>query len=326
MGLTKPFAFLGASAEAGFDPTLGGTITPYFWYDFTDTSTMTFRIGSTVDIEGIDSKGSNTGSIVKGTSAKYSSPYYIYPELKSDSSGNYAFFSGSVNGGGTQLRNSSLARKYGSGNYQTDGDFSVNNPATFITFCRPDWKGNPDWLRMVSYKGNTGVQSAVQPEEYNPVAFSNGTNYPGDNYFSTGSFASSNNYSLQSQTYNNIQLPTNLAIIFSYNGSGDITDDKLNYWHSSVYRDTPSGGTYADSDGGRSSSELSITVRAGREGNTLQHEGYTIGGRSRDTEYQGAKGDVRHSLLYNVALSNAQIDALIASYKAAYPLDGLNGS
>ena len=320
-----PFAFLGTSGPAVFDPTLGGTITPYFWYDFTDTSTMTFRLGSSVDIEEIDSKGSNVGSLKIGTSAKYQPPYYIYPELKSDSSGNYAFFSGS-GAGGTQARNSSIARRYGSGNYQTDGDFSVNNPATFITFCRPDWKGNGGWLRMVSYKGNTGIQSAVQPEEYNPVAFSNGGAYPGDNYYATGSFASSDNYSIQSQTYNNQQQPTNLSIIFSYDGSGDITNDKLNYWHSAVYRDTPSGGTYADSDAGRSSTELSTTVRGGISGNTPQHEGYTIGGRSRDTEYNGAKGDVRHSLLYDVALSNAQINALIASYKAAYPLDGLNGS
>jgi hypothetical protein len=51
-----------------------------------------------------------------------------------------------------------------------------------------------------------------------------------------------------------------------------------------------------------------------------------MSGRSRDNEYAGAKGDVRHSLLYDVALSNAQIDALIANYKAAYPSDGLNGS
>ena len=326
MGLTKPFAFLGTSGPVEFDPTLGGTITPYFWYDFTDTDTMTLRAGSSVDIEEIDSKGSNVGSIKIGTGAKYSAPYYVYPELKSDSSGNYAFFSGSYGTGGAQQRNSSLARKYGSGNYQTDGNFSVNNPATFITFCRPDWKGNSNWLRLVSYKGNTGAESAVQPEEYNTVAFSGGNGYPGDNYYATGSFASSDIYSIQSQTYNNSQPPSNLSIIFSYSGSGDITNDKLNYWHSSVYRDTPSGGTYADSDGGRSSTELSITVRAGKEGDTEQHEGYTIGGRSRDTEYAGAKGDLRHSLVYDVALSNAQIDALIANYKAAYPLDGLNGS
>ena len=69
MGLTKPFAFMaGASAEAGFDPTLGGAISPAHWYDFTDDSTMTLDGSNKINI--ISSKGTLTP-------AEISSRYYL---------------------------------------------------------------------------------------------------------------------------------------------------------------------------------------------------------------------------------------------------------
>ena len=35
-----PIGFF-APQVTGFDPTLGGTLTPAYWWDFTDSSTMT---------------------------------------------------------------------------------------------------------------------------------------------------------------------------------------------------------------------------------------------------------------------------------------------
>ena len=59
--IIQPFAFLAGQAAptppTGWDPTLGGTVTPDYWWDLQDSSTMTL---SGTDVISMTSKGSQT--------------------------------------------------------------------------------------------------------------------------------------------------------------------------------------------------------------------------------------------------------------------------
>jgi hypothetical protein len=313
-----PFAFM-ASGVTEFDPTLGGTITPYFWYDFTDTSTMTI-VGN--EIREIDSKGSNVGSLAKGTSVsatKYITNY-IPVTLQTDD-GNYALFSGSISG--TTYRNSTLARRYGTGDSRLDGSFGDDNPATMISFTKPNWNSIDAWLQAMSFKGYDVNASVKQPEEWSPLAYSVGTsNYPGTRYQATGSYSSTGERIIIQQL-----AGSNYSVEFGYNGSGDITNGILDYYHSGVSVLTPSGGTYATAEEGRGPGEYQGPYVPGpRSGTNASHEGFAIGSRSRTNAYAGPTFLCRHVLLYDSALSDSQITDVLNSYKAAYPQDNLNGS
>lgn len=320
MGLTKPFAFLGTSGPAVFDPTLGGTITPYFWYDFTDTDTMTI-VGN--EIREIHSKGSNVGSLAKGDAVsptKYITNY-VPVTLQTDD-GNYALFSGSA----TNNTNSTLARRYGTGIPKYDGNFGDDSPATSIVILKPNWNSvtSTSWNRVVSFKGHDVHFTVKQPEEWTPVAMSINTSYAGNTYTATGSYATSNVDSIQIQS---LDASTNSTVRFSYSGSGDVTNGELNYYHSAVARLTSTGGAFATAEYGRGTGEYQSTSFNGpRDGSNSSHEGYVIGSRSRTDGYQGSTFKIRHALLYDTTLTDTQITNVLNSYKAAYPQDNLNGS
>jgi hypothetical protein len=60
-----PFAFMaGQATPGGWDPTLGGTVTPDYWWDLQDSSTMTL---SGANVLGISSKGSQTDGDLTST-------------------------------------------------------------------------------------------------------------------------------------------------------------------------------------------------------------------------------------------------------------------
>jgi len=314
-----PFAFM-ASGVSEFDPTLGGTITPYFWYDFTDTDTMTI-VGN--EIREIDSKGSNVGSLAKGdavSATKYITNY-IPVTLQTDD-GNYALFSGSA----ADNTNSTLARRYGTGNSTLDGNFGDDSPATSIVILKPNWNSvtSTSWNRAVSFKGYNVNFAKKQPEEWTPAAMSINVSYPGNLYTATGSYATSNVDSIHIQS---LDASTNSTVRFSYSGSGDVTNGELNYYHSAVARLTSTGGSFATAEYGRGTGEYQSTSFNGpRDGSNASHEGYVIGSRSRTNEYTGCTFKLRHALLYDTTLTDTQITNVLNSYKAAYPQDNLNGS
>ena len=69
--IIQPFAFRAGqeAAPTGWDPTLGGTVTPDYWWDLQDSSAMTL---SGTDLLGLSNKGSQTdGDLASTTTAAY---------------------------------------------------------------------------------------------------------------------------------------------------------------------------------------------------------------------------------------------------------------
>ena len=130
-----------------FDPTLDGEITPYYWYDFSDTGSMQQSgSGTPFYFDEVTSKGSNTGTIAKGPDTwsgfyqggsttgdtKYSGSYWTAPIQ----SGSYAVFNPEAVESGS---NSTLARKWGTGNFNSEEIFATSSAYTAISFTRPHY-------------------------------------------------------------------------------------------------------------------------------------------------------------------------------------------
>ncbi len=323
MGLTKPFAFMaGASAEAGFDPTLGGAISPAHWYDFTDDSTMTLDGSNKINI--ISSKGTLTpATLATGSSGgspifKYQSPRWVGPEY--DAVNKYTIFSGSDDFifGITQDTHSSLARKYGtSPGY--DLGFASGSQYTTVFFGSPDYdtySGNAAQI-SISNKGNgsTGL-----PEEDSWLLIGNGA-YAGDQTFTAESVANKVNTAGRHRL--SFLLPSNRYISMGYSGSAEV-NGSVGPWQS-IYglmdgTDPSTGFNMKVTSTNTGSAATPLT----RDGNASIHENLNIGSRSRDNVYAGGQFRVRHVLSYQTILTDQQIDDLNASYANAYPDDNLN--
>ena len=141
----QPFAYMAAAGGGGggFDPTLGGAISPYFWYDFTDSSTMTL---SGTDVTTIASKGSNTGTLAPGTTGTKYTSAYVAPTFNTTHT--------TFNGNGTST-NSVMARRYGSGTYNTDGNFGADTSNT--TICWSSFIGIRCYLDVLYCKRKRGL-------------------------------------------------------------------------------------------------------------------------------------------------------------------------
>ena len=306
----QPFAYMAAAGGGGggFDPTLGGAISPYFWYDFTDSSTMTL---SGTDVTTIASKGSNTGTLAPGTTGTKYTSAYVAPTFNTTHT--------TFNGNGTST-NSVMARRYGSGTYNTDGNFGADTSNTTIWFGQPNWVSSSWTNWVVSWKGPT-TAAGSQPEEWSPVMFFNGAYYPGTIYQATGG-ASSNNTTVSTVANNSGNKIGN----WSYNGASNITGTQLDNYHSQVVRNTSNGGGVgADEEAGRSIGELTTTYQGPRDtlGNS-QNEGLAIGGRARSDVSYGTNFNIKHYVMYESALTDSEITDVISSYEAAYPGDNLN--
>lgn len=315
----QPFAFMASAAGgAPFDPTLGGTITPYFWYDFTDSSQMTL---SGTDLTAIASKGSNTNTIAKGSSGAKYTTNYIAPEFKTD----YVTFKGTFTGGA--YYNSALARRYGTGTSGDDAGFGINNSNTLLLFFKPYWVNTPSlWARTVSWKGYNVTAGNTQPEEWTPVVISDNASYPGVAYYAANSPAS-RVYSIQSHGLSSVSVPVNAnqTGIWSYSGASNVTGGILDNYHCTVVRQT-SGGSYGVSDlvAGRNTTDITTAFPGPRNGSSSNFEGLTLGGRSLTSDTFGGYFDIRHLLCYDSALTDQQIEDIISGYKASYPGDNLN--
>lgn len=325
MGLTKPFAFLGTSGQAEFDPTLGGTLEPAHWYDFTDDTTMTFSgdpsdpnpFISSDTIIAITSKGSISGSLARASNLslfpKYDPlAYWIGP--KYDPVNKLTIFSGSV----STSKNSTLARKYGtSPGY--DLGFANGDQYTTAVFYEGNWNdfsvGQGEWVVSNKGNGSTGL-----PEEDSWARLSRG-NYAGTNNPVVDSVASTDYlYTGHRLSY---LSPTNLTFYMSYSGSSEVVNGIGPFV--SLYRvmdgtDTSTGFNVKFSSTNTGSADTPLT----RDGNNSLHENLSIGSRSRTNAYGGTTFRIRHLLSYKTILTGANIDAINASYAAAYPNDNFN--
>lgn len=314
--LNTPFAFMAGEAAAGaFDPTLGGSLTPYFWYDFTDSTTMTFSSGT--DLDSITSKGTNTGTLAKGTASPKYTTNWNAPQF--DGTNLYTHFRGTT--GTLGATNSSLARRYGTGNYANDlgGQENVNN--TLVMFFQPDFAslgtaGTYNFRQVVSWKVPLNPTSS-QAEEWSPVAMTNGTSYTGTTYYMNNS-PSSNVDAIASQFLGT----TNRTAYYSYDGAGYASG--LGPWNSMFVRRTAGTGN-GTINIGRNVADFASISDGPRDGTgDSAHEGLCVGNRSRDNESNGTGFYVRHLIIYNTTLSDTNVNGLISSYNSAYPSDGLN--
>lgn len=299
--LNTPFAFISEEVDTGFDPTLGGSVTPYFWYDFTDSGSMAFSASKVIEI---DSKGSNTGSLARGTGTKYTTNW-IGPEF--DAINGYTVFSGSV------TTNSALARRYGSGNPSADEGAANGDNNTALIFFQADWDGTSNFYRLANWKGYNTTYS--QPEEWSIAAVNNNFTYPGTTYYAATSPSSTIN-SIVSQKY----FP-NVSIYYSYSGSGLVNADGIGPWNSWFARLSGTGNTY---NAGRTTTEDFSYGGSLSNGSNAIHENLCLGARSKTDEYGGPQFKIRHFLFYDSALTDTQIELLITDYKNNYAGDNLN--
>lgn len=309
-GIVIPFGFMGSSNK--FDPTLRGSLTPYFWYDFTDSDTMTLSGNAITEI---DSKGSNTGSLAKGTAATKYTTAYNDPEFNTSFS--------TFNGDGSN--NSCLARKYGSGDYLTDGSFGADTANTSFFFFQPCWNVSQH-VYVASWKGQTPTAGS-QPEEWGMVQLADGTSSPqgGAVVYQTNS-PTNTNLSVMSDSLANSFTSSYWSYDGASNvGTGDLGANQLTNYHCSVITNTVTGGSHADMVVSRGAGDASVAFPGPKNTNgSSQYEGFAIGGRARDNVNAGALFNIRHCVIYDSTLTNTQITNVIASYNNAYPQDALN--
>ena len=323
MGLTKPFAFMGGpSGPAVFDPTLGGAISPAHWYDFTDDSTMTLDGSNKINI--ISSKGTLTpATLATGSSGglpdfKYQSARWIGPEY--DAVNKYTIFSGSDSSivGIANDTNSALARRYGTAPGYDLG-FASGSQYTTVFFGAPDYDSLPANGTQFSIS-NKGQGSTGLPEEDSWLIIGNGA-YAGNQTFTSDSIA--NRINTAGRHRLSFLSPSNRYIAMGYSGSAEVTGS-IGPWQS-IYglmdgTDPSTGFTMKVTSTNTGSAATPLT----RNGNNSLHENLCIGSRSRTNVYAGAQFRVRHVLSYQSILTDQQIDALNASYAAAYPDDNFN--
>jgi len=90
MSIFQPFAFQQgpSAAGGGWDPTLGGTVTPDYWWDLQDSSPSNMEIINTNQINKLYNKGSQTNGTL--TSSLGGNPAFLLPTFGLDSLGKNA--------------------------------------------------------------------------------------------------------------------------------------------------------------------------------------------------------------------------------------------
>ena len=280
-------AYIGGQIAYGaepviFDPTLGGTITPYMWYDFTDSSTMTFSSGN--NIEAIYSKGTNAGELRKTNTANFIAPTW---------DGSYTSFYGGTG-------HSKLSRRYSTDGTNGSGDsiFNVNNAYTMVCFVNPLFTVSQAYRQLVSIK-SYNIPSG--PDEYNPIACDGAAGFTGTSNWS------STNTSYYPSIYSFHWKITDYAHRYSFNGA---TPAGWNSWVSVQNGNQVYAGRTLSNTSGTSNGNYSVSSNS-------NYENLTIGGRSRTDANYGANWQVSHVLFYNSILTSTNVDDLITNYQNA---------
>lgn len=132
MGLSKPFAFMGAGAAGAWDPSLGGTYSVEHHWDFTDTETMTFG-GTGVSGSEVATITDKVGSI---TMQPVNGPFGNATKIRT--TGSFDEVVGATYLSGSPYQN------YNSGNYDWLPTNAVRSNTDWTVICIA---GSEDWIR-----------------------------------------------------------------------------------------------------------------------------------------------------------------------------------
>jgi hypothetical protein len=317
-----------------FDPTLSGEISPYFWYDFADRSTIT-NIGGNFGIcDGITSKGTNTGSLERGptTELKYSSSnwegFSAGPEA--------AMFNINAASNG---KNSTIARAYGTGDYTTDTVFNTGSQITTLTITNFDTSvatNTSGAQPLISIKQPNGTAG---PEELNLYGFGLSGAFPtGSN--ETNTFISTDTTNFRSASYLEYESPNigNINerdnVIYSYNGATTPSSNQLETRYM-VYNSGSDNGFKVGREPISQSSQTFTTssvVLTDAEPIPIGAEGLAIGSRATKETSVGTWTTEPYSfrvsqvLVYDAILTDDQIQRVIDNYKESVSFGNLVNS
>jgi hypothetical protein len=317
-----------------FDPTLSGEISPYFWYDFADRSTIT-NIGGNFGIcDGITSKGTNTGSLERGptTELKYSSSnwegFSAGPEA--------AMFNINAASNG---KNSTIARAYGTGDYTTDTVFNTGSQITTLTITNFDNSvatNTSGAQPLISIKQPNGTAG---PEELNLYGFGLSGAFPtGSN--ETNTFISTDTTNFRSASYLEYESPNigNINerdnVIYSYNGATTPSSNQLETRYM-VYNSGSDNGFKVGREPISQSSQTFTTssvVLTDAEPIPIGAEGLAIGSRATKETSVGTWTTEPYSfrvsqvLVYDAILTDDQIQRVIDNYKESVSFGNLVNS
>ena len=307
------FSSTGAPRVA-FDPTLGGTVSPYFWYDFSDTGSMIAYSGSN-EYQGITSKGTNTGSLEKGTTLKYSSSYWT-PFVGENG---YSTFNN------VSSKHSTVARKYGTGDFSNDNIFNTGSSFTAISFTQPVYKQNGtlnELKQLISFKASGSIQTD-KAEEITFFGFGLTGSIDAGGTGTNLDFISTDTTNFRSMSYVEVEYPDvpfpvtdRDFIAYSYNGTAG-------GWQS-TYQVYNSGSSNTLKIGREpiSSSQNFVTGSAIFQDRTISAvigEGLAIGTRAERglMNYNSYEFNIAHYIMYDSVLSNEQIQEVVDSYSGS---------
>ncbi len=281
-----PFAFMGgAPAAAGFDPTVGGTLTPYYWFDFTDSATMAFNSG--VNIDTITSKGSSTGTMVARANQNQNPTY----------STTYSHFGLGSSNSGLQIIDSNLPARMNSDDFTVMLIANVDMSSASSTNSRP-----------LSYFAPSGTMTSPVNFDIFP-SYGSIPNFPQTKDIDTGVQGNPTNApNMYGGFYNSADL---------YNHKHYTSGTTETGWTSMMLR--------YDSSTKKMEYGLALDSSNMLEINSVMNSyvspsatGLTLGARAVSNQTVGANMDVTALLYYGSKLTNTNIDDILTSFTAPY--------
>lgn len=312
-GDVEEFTLLGDLVLPEFNPYAGGIATSslMYWYDFTDSGSMTFTAsldGGTNGIAGIQSKGveenplSQKITLVKGSDMSS----FIPPTYQ----GYFTQFS-STRAGVVDNGHGKLSSDYG--NYTTSlNGFAVDSTTTAIIFSEVEFE-DPTKTTLINYQEEDGSLSHFR----NYVLLATRNTVPAADF--TGSFISSTTSYVSAsgaEIQNSLDPNTFTGVYYSYSGSSVPST-----WESRFVKYTPAASLGSGSlTSGRTPSET--VASTGTQNITtggIFKDFLTIGGDSSPGSSDMTPFKLSHFLYYTGSLSNDEITAVINSFTGSVP-------
>jgi len=275
---------LAYGAAAGFDPTLGGTLSPYYWFDFTDSSTMVFSSG--VNISTITSKGSNTGNL-SARSNQTTNPTYQTTYS--------SFAGGSGANSGLQILDSSLPAELNNDDFtiillanvdMSQANSLNNRPLSYIvpsgTMTSPvQWDIFPAYDTIPNFPQTKNIDTGVQGNPANTPNMYGG-------YYNAADYYNHKNF-----TNGTTETGWN-AMMLRYTASTKKQEFGLALDSSNLLEMNSVMQTYESSTG----------------------TGLTLGARALSSQTDGADMDVAHLIYYGSKLTDTNIDDILGGFTA----------
>lgn len=302
-----------------FDPTLDGEVSPYFWYDFTDTSSMIVYGTGSNEYQGIVSKGTNSGSLERGTTAKYSSSYWTPFVAEYE----YSTFN-NIPG-----KNSSIARRHGTGNYVNDDVFNIADSFTAISFTQPIYSDNGVTVvnrqtPLISFKTPEGSDSD-SPEEITFLGVGDSGSIDTSSGTRTVDFVSTDTTNFISMSYFEFEAPDVFPptlnrdfVLYSYNGTAGGWQSSYQVYNSGSNNTLKVGREPISSSQNYETGSAIFQAYVQTPGE-LDTGGLTIGTRALEFGFNVTvyEFNISHFIVYGSVLTNEQIQRVIDSYKGS---------